>query len=294
MKKILLLCILVLSAADARIISLQDLVEENYTESELENDKGFAYFKTPKINLISFASSGNTWTRYALEYLTKHPSHWHFKGYSYETKPLRESKRQRTLDRGRGVSAMNPPFGAHYSDMGVDFLNPPIIKRHKPWVISESEGSMVLMRKTDKVIFLLRNYQELYFRRRKQSYHSDPRTLLVEYFKLIALYDLWTDENKLLVYYEDLIEKPEITFSKMLDFLQVSSEHLEGFLKDKELHKKRCMEVYSQARGVSKSQGLQALFYSKGANKNLLKRIENELKTKWPKLFQKYLKRYEI
>lgn len=294
--RLLVLFLCCIGSLGARTLSISDLVNERYTKQELQDDEVFHYLGKPKINLISFASSGNTWTRYSLEYLTKHPSFWHFRRGDFENKTIEErvgnAPTPRRRDHGR-LGFMNPPFGTLYPDMEVDLSKPPIIKRHKPWIVNNSSGSMVLMRKTDKVILLLRNPKEIYFRRREKNYHTEAVKLLEEYFKLIELYDAWNPDLRLLVHYEDLVEKPRETFQRMLDFMGCSNEHLDSFLENKEFHKERCMVVYSSVRGKSLSMGNEAIFYTNNVSPNILKRIDNEIKAARPTLFNKYLKRYE-
>jgi len=295
MKKLtsFLLCLLFFSLSPLhsahRKISPLHLLAEEYSEQEEKNDQGFSHIPHPRIFLCSTPSSGNTWTRYALEYLTKRPSTRYFTSYQYDKGTFNSLPDELKT----WFSAINPPFGSQYPDMQVDFSKAPIIKHHNPRNIVQTPGIQPLIRSQDKLILIVRDYKELYFRKAKKQYHGNSVAYLANYFELLELFDLWQEDRKLLVYYEDIISEPEEVFSQLLTFLEDSFDYLFPFIEQIKWHKERCLALYNYP-GHCESLGRQDFSYTKDVPPKVLKKIEQEIKSKRPNLFTKYLKRYEL
>tara|TARA_R100000008_G_C3587763_1_gene174077 strand:+ start:8812 stop:10395 length:1584 start_codon:yes stop_codon:yes gene_type:complete len=166
--------------------------------------------------LLSAERSGNTWLRYYLEYVFKRPT----VGYGPADDPLL-----------------------------IQFDEVPIALKRHSWDIEEQAD--LRYPAYNKVIFLLRDYKEIYFRLRSQQHISVRAGLrmgkldetnstaedhfkdcltnlkhsgLVEIVDNIKMYDKLS-APKMIIYYEDLIKTPEAAFGKVKDFITSHSTH---------------------------------------------------------------------
>lgn len=276
--------------APKRTVFFKDLFEENYLPHEIENDEGFSWIPHPRILLCSEPSSGNSWCRYALEYLTKRPSTRFFLQYRYDKRSyFALSPSYRTW-----FNAINPPWGIQYPDIGINFSKAPIIKRHAPRAVYQQAGMLPLIYPSkDKLILIVRDYREIYFKKTDKSPHILNVNYLDNYFELLRFFDLYPNSRKLLLYYEDLFAKPEEAFSKVLDFTEDSKRHLDRFLKELPFHQGRCSFLYNLPQHAE-SLGKKNFSYTKNIPKRLLCLLEKKIKESHSRLFTKYLKRYEL
>jgi hypothetical protein len=229
----------------------------------------------PNVVLLSYPRSGNTWTRYALEFLSKQPS------------------------LGTELNnTFNRPIGSMI-DMGVDLDEDVIVdKKH----IIRSEDS-----RETPMILLLRNYKECILRHQcykdnkelKDNWKNIFKKDLLEesregyylgYMKGVQCFDKWP-AKKLLVYYEDLISDQHKTLKQILNFLEISDQHLDSFVKDLDVHKKISVSMYSYW-SPSRTKGDNAKYHSSNISKDDKLEIDNMVKEKYPVLYKKYLTRY--
>lgn len=98
--------------------------------------------KNEKVLLLSYPRSGNTWSRYCIEYLTKRPT-----GEAEYLFPI-----------NRYNKFMNNPINNNF-ELGVDYNRAPIIKLHEytPKYEEKKYGGKYL-------ILILRNYKECILR----------------------------------------------------------------------------------------------------------------------------------
>lgn len=281
----------------ARIAATKDIIKENYNALEIKRDKPFSYISSPRIFLMSEPSSGNTWCRYGLEFLTKRPSTEYFIDYRYDTRNYHSlPKKSRTW-----FNAINPPFGVQYPDMDIDFSKTPIIKHHYPKKIYRMAGIHPLIYPSqDKLILIVRDFKELYFRHQQLHFPGNSKIYnksifdsFPNYFVLLKFFDSFPKDRKILIYYEDLISEPKKTFSKLLDFLGDDKEYLDDFLNKINFHKQRCFSLYNTPKHC-RSFGKKGFTYTEGVSSQDLLFMENEIKNKLPDLFAKYLKRYKL
>lgn len=219
-----------------------------------------------KIILLSYPRSGNTWVRYIFEFLSKRPT----QGYDHKT---------------------DAPLGKRV-DIGVDLSAPPIaVKSH-----NELGGP------DDKLLVVVRDYKEAITRHAKAGGWNTDQKLKehfiqetsgkeragVDYVKILQLYDEY-EGDKLLVYYEDLIEKPKDTITKIVKWSCISDEYVHLLFENFEEHKKNSIKSYSPK---SHSGGSNLKFHSSQLKPEFISFMTDHIKNKHPNVFDKYLKRY--
>lgn len=131
---------------------------------------------------------------------------------------------------------------------------------------------------------------------------NDTLIKLSDYIHNLSLFDKHSNNKKLLIYYEDLIQNPKETIYKLADFIDVSKQKAELFLTNLEFHKARCIEKYNlnflrQRRPYfhTHSHGKNISFYSNLVDEDILCEIDKKVHKIIPRhLFDKYLKRYSL
>jgi hypothetical protein len=228
-------------------------------------DQLFAY-KGERTFLLSYPRSGNTWTRYWVEYLTGRPTFHRFN--------LKDSR--------------NHPIGWQ-AGFEINPELPPIEKVHTQKEIEKAGGDCA----QDKLILIVRNPKEALSRHGGREItcqvlqgdgskgNSDPRI----YFKNIAVYDSWNPEKRLLIFYEDLLAKPIQTIITVLIFLESSFDKIDSFVANYKLHKKNAIKLYK----ASESKGNDLLYHSKMIAPDHRKQIDAWINELYPHIWQTYL-----
>lgn len=228
--------------------------------------------------LLSSPKSGNTWTRYFIQYLTE-----------YDARLVAE---EGVLER-----VLNPPF-----EMDPSSKKYFLIKSHEI-MHDYSMMKSVIAGENLRLILLVRNYKELIGR---YSTHLgggfDPGICeslirLIEndswhYFNNLKCYDSWEEDKKLLVYYEDLMEHPDVEIARIAHFLiGEESPRFPAFWKEYEYHRQKSLATYNHF-AESRSQGLDLFFHRRNLPKEYSTKIEEVVFSKYPMINQKYLYRY--
>lgn len=224
-----------------------------------------------KIYILSYPRSGNTWIRYILEFLSKRPS----QGYNNR------------LDIALGERI----------DIGVDLTASPIaFKSHK--LLNDING-------TEKLLVIIRDYKEAIVRHAKSGgfisqdqmrKHFIQQTegksnLDVDYIDVIETYDIWDNDKKLLIYYEDLITNPILEINKIINFTDLKeSIYKDEFFNNYDKHKNNSIVSYMPG---SHTKGNDLKFHSSSLSNSYIEFMTNHLKTNHNIVFNKYLKRYE-
>lgn len=210
--------------------------------------------------LLSYPRSGNTVIRYCLEKITK----------------------KRTTD-----------CGERYDFISKEELLDDVIlnKEHGPGKID--------INKTDKLIILIRNYKDVFISHKFRSKKIDNPNFIFEtirqdsdfisgYYDILNFYDNFNKE-KMLVYYEDIIENLHSVMKRIINFLEPNNNYSfteEDIIKWKEESKKD----YRIKQGI-KSKSIKNLFTILSKSQNT--EIDNIFKSKNKYLFDKYLKKYQ-
>ena len=216
--------------------------------------------KKPKTFLLTAPKSGTNWMAYSLMQLTKQP-------FMYISPQIRNV---------RILQCTNIKDDA-------------FICAHLPSIVLNQNQNTV----SDKLIVLVRNYfEELIslWGDYKQTFKSAMSTSKHNYFDILNLYDAWNPNQRILVYYEDLMTDYEGEMKRVLDFLG-SEAGLQDFLDHYERYREESMQRYTF--GIQ-SGGADLLYHSRNVPLVWLVQLENFFKKKYPYLWNKYLTRYAV
>jgi len=210
--------------------------------------------------LLSYPRSGNTWCRYFIEYVSEMPT------------------------RGCGGAVYDQyikrkPHRLNYRSLAI------VQKEHF------ARKCLYHNPKRDNIILIIRNPKECIVRHNGPEILSSKRlgVVLSEYMSNLKLYDEWTSK-RMLVYYEDIIKNFKAESKRIVEFLNLKPDRYHTFMKNYDYHRKRCIEIYSNGRGLSKTKGKKAIHHSK-SNKNF-GNMNNIIDKVYPKFKKTYLKRY--
>lgn len=140
------------------------------------------------------------------------------------------------------------------ADMSLEFRNPLHLKYNQeaPPILIRSHLTAFINsfnKHENKLIFILRNPIESLLAskemRHNKNLNSISRREIEDYFKYIQCFDMWPQENRLLIYYEDLIRDPIEVFARTLEFLGKSDERLELLTYDLERLKEESKRTYA-------------------------------------------------
>ncbi len=154
----------------------------------------------------------------------------------------------------------------------------------------------------NRLILVFRNYKENTIRRcadQPSEYQKmlDKGTLFDEQAAKLRFYENWPEENRYLVYHEDLMENPEEILRGILHFLDEDDEKLEGILANIDRHKAKSLSAYENnmkkfGQSGPISRGKDILYHSKLMPQELLLQADELFKSRHPELWEKYLSRY--
>lgn len=221
--------------------------------------------KQDRTFLLSYPRSGNTWTRYCIEYNTQRPS----------------------FNRFNLKHNINSPLG-WLAGFPIDIAKSPIEKVHFKRELEKTDAND----EQDALILIVRNPKEAFIRHAGKTVLMDAVTTntisqkLQIYFDALQIFDNWRSPKKILIYYEDLVQDLRGTLLKILVFLNEPADKLEEFLNDYQIHKKKCLSLYK----VSESAGNDVLYHSKSLSIQERKQIDDWVKEQVPVLWDKYLK----
>lgn len=152
------------------------------------------------------------------------------------------------------------------------------------------------------LVVIVRNYKEAIIRHNKDHEDCDQdfkfyKSLSLEasypnisYLHPIHTYDNWPND-KFLIYYEDLVEKPEDTIRFIGNMMDLD---VESFLVSYERHKRQSIELYSTLGNRSETGGEKVVHHSQ--HLDLYKQLEWDFHLAWnyPELYDTYLTRYSF
>lgn len=221
--------------------------------------------KSDRTFLLSYPRSGNTWTRYCIEYITQRPS---FNRFNFK-------------------HDINFPLG-WLADFPIDINKSPIEKVHFANELKSTGANNEL----DALILIVRNPKETLVRHLGKTVlmaavqeNKMPKNLKI-YFEALEIFDDWRSPKKMIIYYEDLLQAPESVLLEILAFLNESTDKLQEFLNDYANHKKKCLSLYKE----SASAGNDLLFHSKSLSAQERTQIDMWAEKQFPILWEKYLK----
>jgi len=215
--------------------------------------------------LLSYPRSGSNWVRYCLEFLTKRP----------------------TVGPDNTITPLNQPFGSRL-ELGVNLdQNYLLYRTHN------------LIKVKKPMILLIRNYKECVLRGFCMSKNLNTSKALGVakshspiFERNLRTFNNWS-EDKIVVYYEDLILNPEDTLKGILSFVGYGEEHLSDFLKNLEQHRAASLNEYSISQGGCGTSGDKSTFnfYSNQFDKSFLCEIDKIFEK--IEFFSDHLERYK-
>ncbi len=215
--------------------------------------------------LFSYERSGNTWVRYIAEVLT-----------GRETIGAPESGTDLPMHRRIPQISVRPD------------LPPVALKRHG---FEHFEPDDVFR----PLIVLVRNYKESITRVRKQREKLGWSFNLAKecrrYVDVIRHFDAFAGE-KILIYYEDLMQETAASIGRFGDFLGASSSKVSTFVDYLDMHRARSLRHYDERSG-SHTRGEKLIHHSLEIDGNGRCEFDRCVQRLHPGLFEKYLKSYE-
>lgn len=219
--------------------------------------------------LLSFARSGNTWVRYCIEVLTKRP----------------------TFDKKRPWLETAFPLALNCGHE-IDYSKEPVIKVH-------SVDEVSCCNEYDKLIVLVRNYQEVFLRHYSllpTEEHFTTNSLIcrpASYFTILDFYERWPADKRLLLYYEDIVTDLPSALATLVAFLDGPLDAIPDFMEQSVMHTSISKELYKQ-HGGTKSDGVDLTFHSKSVSREELQAFNDLVKMRYPTLHFAYLQRYDF
>jgi hypothetical protein len=192
------------------------------------------------------------------------------------------------------------------SQYGTSFPDPDTFRKQSekhnenPYRFTHIFSDLSKVNKSEnKLLFLIRNYKESIRRNYLSSTSKAYKDILQQgpqfdiYINNLYLYDSWPEQNRCMIYYEDLIEMPEESFARIVNFLGLDRAALNEFIKDLDSHREACLRIYSNRHGYTASGGDDLLFHTKHYSKKQIVRINEFVKIKHKEMWNKYLKRFD-
>lgn len=123
-----------------------------------------------------------------------------------------------------------------------------------------------------------------------------PGAALDSYITLLQQFDKLPDSNKMLCYYEDLIQRPKHTLSTILNFIHEPSTRLNEFIENIDSYKNQCADSYYKQMGNIDgpiSRDFSVNYYSDNASPKIIEDIDKIVKLlAGEHIWNKYLKHY--
>ena len=217
---------------------------------------GFGRLQCPL--LVSYPRSGTNWIRYIVEYISECP----------------------TPGQKRLISGTN-------------------------YYIDRAHRAYPTMRFYFKVVLLIRDYRECILRHHEDIWrdYPDVAALLTDeglkqpaswYIKNIEAFDAF-EGAKLLIYYEDLLGKPEETITELSAFLGLEQRKTRSFLEDIDVHFHNSVKAYTRGRHSSQTSSTKDIgFHAKTKlTTSLIKEFDEFYFSRFPDLAYNYLYRYD-
>ena len=184
----------------------------------------------------------------------------------------------------------NPEIGVHSIDHHDQFY----VKRHHLDASLARGRSMLLLVRNYKEVIIRHNLdqtedQDYNFYNSLEKMPVNWTQPAVSYIHPIYVYDNW-GQDKHIVYYEDLMSKPAETIQDMAERMGFCANN---FLENYQYHRDRSVSAYNtQEPSGSWTKAGSVFSYNKQITHTQKEAWDNHLETKFPKLFDRYLKRY--
>lgn len=219
--------------------------------------------------LLSFPRSGNTWTRYCIEYITKRPTG----EYEY------------LFPVNRSSTWINSPINNSFS-LGVDYDKKPILKTHYYTDKEKKYDAQYL-------ILVVRDYKECLLSHenyeKSVQFLADPDCFLIHNLRV---FHNWDPEKRLLIYYEDLMQRPLEVYEQIADFFGEGHENIESFFEEIPQHKKNALALYARDAKPPVSEGKDLHFHANTLSFEQRKHLDTVCEQADPEIYALYLAHY--
>lgn len=187
---------------------------------------------------------------------------------------------------------MTSPFSNPF-ELEFDSSQPPLlIRTHK------ADDVANLSTKGDKLILILRNPIEVLIAEKKMN-NERVRKInqrdLNHFLAYLEYFESWSPENRLLLYYEDLVKNPRSVFDAALTFLGRDKQHLDVFIENIDHYRQVSKKKYSAHFPHNPAQSNNRLDHHQQDLSNPKQTnyyIHRYLSTRQPHLYHKYLAHY--
>jgi hypothetical protein len=160
-----------------------------------------------------------------------------------------------------------------------------------------------------RLVFLTRNPKELLLRHfsiiQKSDLHQNHiQAFLNEYLDYFRVLDSWPVNNRILLFYEDVIANLDQSLLTILDFIGEEPNFMDDYILHKTEYLDKILNVYkaickNQRKGEASREGESTrekpmpIYYTQNKSSELLKYIDQVLEEKDPVIWEKYLKRFQ-
>ncbi|MFQ5965699.1 MAG: hypothetical protein ACE5KZ_15610 [Candidatus Scalinduaceae bacterium] len=230
---------------------------------------------------------------------------------------LHLAKKQKRVNVINGIGLYQRPLLASYSRSGTNWIRyiveyisgcpTPGQKRlisGNNYYIDRAHRAYPVMKFYKKVVLIIRDYRECILRHHKDIWSDYPNVvaLLTDaeleqptswYIKNIEAFDAFQGE-KLLIYYEELLEKPEETIMELSAFLGLDQKKTKLFLEDIDVHFQYSVNVYTREGHCSETSSTKDVRFHAETKltPDQVKEFDEFYFSRYPDLSNKYLLRY--
>ena len=220
-----------------------------------------------------------------------------------------------------GYSLFNKPLLVSYSRSGTNWIRyfieattntatpgeTRLIEGNK-YYIDRAHAGYKNMHKYNKVLFLVRNYKECIVRHHgieniRDNYSTIKQFLNDKnitqpanwYVKNIDQFEKF-EKEKLIIYYEDLIQTPSVILKQIGEFLNIEESKVAIFIENIDYHKANSIKAYTLKSHKSETQGKASAltFHSDKLNKDEIDQFDTYFRDWNNGLYAKHLLRYEF
>jgi hypothetical protein len=179
----------------------------------------------------------------------------------------------------------------------IDYKKTPLCFTHQSELIPQQADIS-----KSKLLMVLRNYKECLVQTFKWNSYDLLHAVKTQfrdykiYMDNLAYYDQWDNpKTKLLIYYEDLVEKPSEQVEKIARFFDIRQDEVDAFLAKYDVWHANVLQSYQKQHpcDLPTSEGKKVLFHSQNFPLEVLQQVDAQIKQERPYLWEKYLFRYE-